>query len=289
MKAAKNYSILRYPGGKNKLTNYIKELLKVNNLSNITYIEPYAGGAAVALNLLISGTVNKIIINDIDRSIYALWYSVLNHTNELCELIITTNITIEEWYIQKEIQNNKDNCDLLRLGFSTLFLNRTNRSGIIKGGVIGGLSQKGNYKLDCRFNKQAIIEKIKTIASHKNKIKLYNLDTIELINKVIIGSKEKSFIFFDPPYYKKGSSLYVNHYSHNDHVELCKKISKLRKDYLLITYDNVEAISKLYSKFYNTTYSLKYSAQNKYEGSEIMIFGKKLFVSDELKKINNYL
>lgn len=271
----KTYSPLRYPGGKNKLTELVKQILDENQMDNsITYIEPYAGGASVALNLLISNRVKKIIINDKDRAIYAFWYCVLNHTNELCEMIINTNITIEEWLIQKEIQNNKKDVDLLSLGFSTLFLNRTNRSGILKAGVIGGFNQNGNYKLDCRFNKEEIVKKIKLISTYKKRIKLYNLDTLELINTVVIGSKSKNFIFFDPPYYKKGSSLYMNYYSHDDHVELSKKIMRLRKHNWIVTYDLVDEIISMYSSFEKRIYNLQYSAQRRYKGLEVIFFSK---------------
>src|SRR5690625_3811558 len=156
-------SPLRYPGGKNKTYQYVKHLVEINNIS--TYIEPYAGGAAVALRLLINGDVNRIMINDYDKSIYAFWHSVVFHSEELIERIWETEICMDEWFYQKEIQDNKESANLLDLGFSTLFLNRTNRSGIIKAGVIGGKKQKGNYKMDCRFNKHTITERIKLIAS----------------------------------------------------------------------------------------------------------------------------
>ncbi|MBC5630626.1 DNA adenine methylase [Clostridium sp. NSJ-6] len=273
----KTYSPLRYPGGKNKLTELVKQILDNNQMDNsITYIEPYAGGASVALNLLISNRVKKIIINDKDRSIYAFWYCVLNYTDELCEIIMDTDITIDEWYFQKEIQNNKNDVDLLSLGFSTLFLNRTNRSGILKAGVIGGINQDGNYKLDCRFNKEELVKKIKLISTYKKRIKLYNLDTLELLNTVVIGSKSKNFIFFDPPYYKKGSSLYMNFYNHNDHVELSKKIIRLRKHKWIVTYDLVDEIISMYSKFEKRIYNLQYSAQRRYKGSEVIFFSKNI-------------
>ncbi|WMN92852.1 hypothetical protein NI381_06190 [Vibrio parahaemolyticus] len=107
------------------------------------YAEPYAGGAGLALSLLLQGTVSDIHLNDFDRSIWAFWYSILNHTDAFIKLIDDTNITIEEWHKQKEVQLAKDTIDVVSLGFSSFFLNRTNRSGIIeKAGVIGGLEQK---------------------------------------------------------------------------------------------------------------------------------------------------
>ncbi|WP_207641050.1 DNA adenine methylase [Metaclostridioides mangenotii] len=285
MSGLKTYSPLRYPGGKNILNKYVINLVKSNNLINCTYIEPYTGGGAVALKLIIDNVVGHIVINDYDRSIYAFWYSVLYHTDELCNLIEKTDITIDNWYIQKKIQKEKDTTDLLTLGFSTLFLNRTNRSGIIKAGVIGGKEQKGNYKLDCRFKKDDIIYKIRLISTYRNQITLYNLDALELINNIIPTIEGEKFIFFDPPYYKKGASLYVNYYNHEDHSELKEAISNIEDSFWIITYDNVHEISSLYYEFRQTTYNLRYTAAKKHIGQEIMIYSNNVFINEDCIKI----
>ncbi len=154
------YSPLRYPGGKTKIAPFIKELFYENNLVGMDYVEPYAGGAGAALTLLFEEYVSTITINDYDRSIYAFWHSIINNTEEFCEKISKTPIDVETWLVQKEIQKNKTNETLFSLGFSTFFLNRTNISGVIKGGVIGGKKQTGKYKIDARFNKSDLISKI---------------------------------------------------------------------------------------------------------------------------------
>ncbi|MFA7662387.1 MAG: DNA adenine methylase, partial [Patescibacteria group bacterium] len=187
------YSPLRYPGGKNRLAKFIEQICVDNEISG-HYVEPYAGGASVALYLLLEKKVQKITINDFDKSLYAFWWSVLNKTDKLCDFIEHTDITIENWRKMKKIQQQKETTSLFELGFSTLFLNRTNRSGIINAGVIGGLEQKGNYKIDCRFNKMNIIRKIKLIAEHKKQIKLYNLDAIDLIKNIKKESNNKNTI-----------------------------------------------------------------------------------------------
>ena len=145
-------SPLRYPGGKSKISNFFKQFVKDNGLLDGVYVEPYAGGASVALSLLFDEYVSKIIINDKDRSIYAFWHSVLYDTENLCRLIAETPVTMENWKKLRELQkvDKKDQASLLDLGFSTFFMNRTNRSGIIKAGVIGGYAQTGNYKMDAR-------------------------------------------------------------------------------------------------------------------------------------------
>lgn len=283
--AGKNYSPLRYPGGKNKLSKYVTRLIENNDLINGTYIEPYAGGAAVALYLLINGHVNNIIINDIDRSIYAFWHSVLYETDDLCNLIRETPINMNIWNEFKEIQKNKEEAPLLQLGFSTLFLNRTNRSGILSAGVIGGKNQNGNYKMDCRFNRNQLIEKIQLIARFRDHIRLYNLDTIDLINNVINNMDNQAFVFFDPPYYKKGATLYVNSYKHEDHISLMNSISNISNHKWIVTYDNVEEIASIYSNFRIVTYSLTYTAEKKYSGSEIMVFSDNINLNDNLLNV----
>lgn len=268
------YSPLRYPGGKDKTYNYVKHLINVNNLT--TYIEPFCGGAAVAIRLLLNGDVKRIIINDFDIAIYSLWYAIIYDSESLVKLIEQTPVTMEQWHIQKEIQKNKDYANKLELAFSTLFLNRTNRSGIIKAGVIGGKNQDGNYKMDCRFNKVDLIKKIRAIAEYKNKISIYNLDAEKFIEKVIPKTR-KSLTFFDPPYYVKGKHLYTNFYNHSDHVSLAKTIKKYMKNrYWILTYDIAEQIETLYNTSRYEKYYLNYSIAKPTKGQEFLFFSKKI-------------
>lgn len=267
----KFYSPLRYPGGKNKLANFISKICVANNV-NGHYVEPYAGGAAVALYLLLGGYVKKITINDLDRSVYAFWYSVLNHTDKFCRKIKRTEITVENWKKFKKIQDDKKTANLFDLGFSTFFLNRTNRSGIIDGGIIGGKEQKGEYKIDCRFNKDALIERIKLIAKNKENIHLENLDALDLIKKI---RKNKNTIFyFDPPYFLKGPSLYLNSYEKEDHKKVSEEIKKIKDARWVVSYDDVPEIRQLYKGFLKREYSLPYSAKESRTGREIMSMSK---------------
>lgn len=271
-----HYSPLRYPGGKNKLAAFIAKIC-IDNRVNGHYVEPYSGGASVALFLLLEGFVQKITINDKDRSIYAFWYSVLNKTNQLCDLIEKTDITVNEWRIQREIQNNKNKADLLELGFSTFFMNRTNRSGIITGGIMGGVNQDGNFLIDCRFNKQELIQRIKTIASRKKDIRLYKKDAIKLISKIQLESDKSNVIFyFDPPYYLKANSLYMNHYKKESHKEVSEAIKKIQNIKWIVSYDNVPEIKDLYSDCSSKEYSFKHTAYNIRTGKEVLFFSPNL-------------
>lgn len=267
-------SPLRYPGGKDKTYNYVKHLIQLNGIK--TYIEPYAGGAAVAIRLLINNDVDRIIINDYDRSIFSLWNTIVSRPEELIYLIENTPITMEQWYIQKVVQNQKENADELSLAFSTLFLNRTNRSGIIKAGVIGGKNQDGKNKMDCRFNKEEIIKRITAISNHSDRIKVFNLDALDFIEKVVTLT-DNSLTFFDPPYYCKGQALYTNFYEHEDHVDLALAINTemLNKQWIL-TYDISKEIEDLYCGNNHIKYSLNYSISKPSKGQEFMFFSNNL-------------
>jgi DNA adenine methylase len=263
-------SPLRYPGGKGQMYDYIVDVIDNNDLTGCKYVEPFAGGAGVALKLLLDGYVERISINDYDRSIYAFWYSILNSTDEFIRQINETEICISEWHIQKNVQINKEKASLFDLGFSTFFLNRTNRSGILKAGPIGGLDQEGTYKIDCRFNRDRLIELILQIAEQRNNIELSNIDANEFIKN---ANKEGSFWFIDPPYYKKGKELYTNFFSHDDHRILSETIDvDLERVPFVITYDICDNIYQLYRHLNCEIVLLNYSVQLKKKSGEYMFY-----------------
>lgn len=280
------YSPLRYPGGKNKLSAFIAKICAENNI-NGHYVEPYSGGASVALFLLFEGYVNTITLNDKDRSIYAFWHSVLNQTEELCELIENATFNIEEWRRLKSIQNNKENTDLLLLGFSTFYLNRTNRSGIINAGVIGGIEQKGNYLMDCRFNKKDLISRIKLIASKRDNIRLYKEDAVELIDIIQREAENDNnlIFYFDPPYYFKASTLYMNHYEDVNHKIVSDKIKSIDNIRWIVSYDNVPEINSLYKECVKKEFSFKHTAYKSRVGKEILFFSPTL-INPNMENLN---
>ncbi len=271
-------SPLRYPGGKLKVVDYVKRLFEANDLLDGTYIEPYAGGASVALTLLFSEYASRIRINDIDRSIFAFWHSVLNETEALCRMITDTPVNMDVWQVQREVQARKQDAELLELGFSTFFLNRTNRSGILSGGVIGGKEQTGNFLIDARYNKKNLIERIESVAEYADRIELTSMDAVELI-KSIRRPAEKSFCYLDPPYYVKGRDLYLNYYNDDDHRDIAKAIKKYKGKWI-ISYDAVPFISELYKGFRQKEYYLSYSAGNPSKGKEIIVYSDGLVVPD---------
>lgn len=270
-------SPLRYPGGKLKVVEYIKRLFEANDLCDGTYIEPYAGGASVALSLLFSEYAGRIKINDIDRSIYAFWHSVLNETEALCRLIVDTPVNLDMWKAQREVQARKDDTDLLELGFSTFFLNRTNRSGILSGGVIGGKNQNGNFKIDARYNKTDLVERIENVADYADRIELTSMDAVALIKRYKRTPAAKTFCYLDPPYYVKGRDLYLNYYSDEDHRAIAQALKKYKGKWI-ISYDSVPFIKDLYTEYRQKEYYLSYSAGNPSKGKEIMVYSDGLVI-----------
>lgn len=272
-------SPLRYPGGKLKVVDYVKQLMEVNDLMGGTYIEPYAGGASVALSLLFSKYAGKIKINDKDRAIYAFWYAVLNETEALCRMINDVPVTMNTWQTQHELQKHKEEADFLELGFSTFFLNRTNRSGILNGGVIGGKEQQGTWKIDARFNKKDLIERIEHVAGYADLIELTNMDAVALIKRYKRTPAAKTFCYLDPPYYVKGQDLYLNYYRDEDHQDIAKAIKKFKGQWI-ISYDAVDFISELYKDYRQKEYYLSYSAGDPARGKEIMVYSNGLIIPE---------
>ena len=272
----RTFSPLRYPGGKGKIYGAIKSLIEDNGLTDKTYVEPFAGGFAIGLKLLVEGVVKKVILNDFDFHVYAFWYTVLNDHKRLIKAIKSLNISISEWKNQKEIYNKCDRRSLFKIALSTLFLNRTNFSGIIKGGPIGGLSQQSKYKIDCRFNKDRICELIETIAKYKDSMEVYNLDALEFFEKIVYKRQKDFFIYLDPPYVKKGRDLYTNFYTEKDHKNLGKTIQEKLKCDWIMTYDNDPLVGKIYKNFcFIEKFSLRYTANKNSLGTELLVMPKK--------------
>lgn len=266
------YSPLRYPGGKGRLSSFMEVLIKKTGHINGTYIEPFAGGAGIAINLLLNNYVSKIVINDLDKGIYSFWRAILTETDRFISDIISVPLSMDEWHRQRAIYMEKSQKYSYDLGFATFYLNRTNRSGIIKGGVIGGKNQSGRWKMDARFNKNTLIQRIQEIVKRKNGIHVYNKD----INSFLIHYAPKYFnnalIYFDPPYYTKGHELYMNFFRYTDHVRISEQISQLNDVDWIITYDIRDEILELYREWECRRLAWSYSAGTQKKVDEIMIF-----------------
>ena len=276
-------SPLRYPGGKSRIAGFIEDIILLNNLENCTMYELYAGGAGASLTALFSGVCSKIVLNDLDPHIYNFWLSLLEKTDEFVQLIEDIEVDIATWEKQKEIYLNHQNYSTLEVGFSTFYLNRCNRSGILQAGPIGGKDQTGNYKIDVRFNKKNLIDRIQLIASKKDCIEIRNEESIVLLENIMNHDGQASFVFLDPPYYVQGENLYLNSYQDSDHLALSKLLDLNRNANWFLTYDNAERIKELYSTFKTAYLPMTYTLQSKVKSKEIMVFSENLFLPKQLR------
>lgn len=274
-------SPLRYPGGKGLLYSRLRTIIRENNLTSNIYVEPYAGGAGAALALLVSGQVEQIAINDLDPAIYAFWKAITTQSDEFITLIKSTELSIAEWEKQREIYLTSPRDEILSLGFATFYLNRTNRSGVLNGGPIGGKNQTGNYKINARFNREGLAERIRLIAIHANRITVTNEDGIQTIQRY--SSRDDAFIYADPPYFEKAGSLYLNAFDDSDHRALAECLKNVQQAKWVLTYDNVSQVAELYPEFRRRLFALNYSAHRFRKANEIMVFSPGLSITDEIE------
>jgi len=277
-----NNTPLRYPGGKTLMTPFLTDILIENKMVNSLYAEPYAGGAGAAINLLFNGSVERIAINDAAIGIYSFWHSLVYDSKKFVNKIHKTNVSLDEWNIQRAIFK-KSLKPSFELGFATFFLSRTNRSGILAAGPIGGQDikrqQEARYKIDCRFNKELLIEKVKKIAKYKQFILVSNDDALVFLKKI---KSKNSLVYLDPPYYKQGKALYMDYYKHENHVELSRFLGKKHPFRWILSYDNVAEIRQLYSEFPLYNFDLCYTAHEIKNGSELLTHSNNLTLPNPL-------
>jgi DNA adenine methylase len=277
-------SPLRYPGGKGSLYPHLRGLLRQNDLIGGTYIEPYAGGAGAALALLITGQVSKIVINDLDPALYAFWRSAVRQPDEMAAMTRTAKLNVTEWRRQRSIYLEAKRSDYLALGFATFYLNRTNHSGVLNGGPIGGLDQTGEYKIDARFNRPALLERLRLIGMYGSKITVLKQDGLDVIRRY--AGRARTLIYADPPYFEKAGSLYMNSFTPDAHAQLAECLNEHRDSTWLLTYDDVPQVSHLYPERRRETFTLNYSAHRVVKATEVMVFSDDLCLvglSDQLQ------
>ena len=274
-------SPLRYPGGKGRLSQYVIDLIEANDLVGGQYVETYAGGAGIAITLLYLEYASRVHLNDVDPAVYSFWKAVVDHTDDLARLVRDTPLTLDERLRQKAIYKDP-NPGVLALGFATFYLNRTNRSGIIHGGVIGGNKQDGAYKIDARFNRDELVKRIEKVGSYGPRISLYNKDAAEFISGDLKQMPAKTLVYLDPPYYANGSRLYRNTYKHPDHAKIAALVGSIEQPWI-VSYDNADAIRELYAPFRQQVFGLGYAANSVYEGKEVMVFGDDVVVPGDVQ------
>lgn len=269
-------SPLRYPGGKAALVDLLQNTIRINGVAGEPYYEPFAGGAGAALGLLRQGVVSAVHLNDYDPCVYAFWRAILEHPMRFKKAICKIPLTLEEWKKQRAVYRDKEHRaeKSFRLGFATFFLNRCNRSGIIFGSApIGGYRQDGTWKIDARFNRQGLIERVRWLENSRNSITVSNYDALEFLKgNVPRGNRRKSmFVYLDPPYYTHGRRLYYSSYGEDDHRKLAQYVKRQRILKWLMSYDDCAFVRQLYKNMIRSHKQLQYSLQKKMRAHELLI------------------
>lgn len=261
-------SPLRYPGGKAALAGLFADILTGLGVTDPTYVEPYAGGAGAGIALLREGLVSKLVINDIDPAVHAFWRAATENNAELVDRVLQSPLDVDEWRAQRDIYRSKPK-SIIDLGFAFFYLNRTNRSGVLNAGVIGGNDQRGNYKIDARFNRTTLAERLRAIGSLSAKIEVSDLDGRTVIQRY--GNDPSAFLYIDPPYVQAGSQLYLNSFDGRDHEALAKIVRDVGAAHWLVTYDTSPLIERLYGGLFQCHLELNYSARHPGRAHELLV------------------
>jgi len=272
-------SPLRYPGGKARLAPYLARLIEAQQPRPWQYAEPFAGGAGAALHLLWDGSVDRIHLNDLNPGIAAFWRASLDFPNEFCRQIRTVPLTIDEWQRQAEIYANPSGCDDFELGFATFYLNRTNRSGILDARPIGGFEQLGRWKIDARFNREALCVRIQAIADLRHRIYVTEYDALDFL-AVIKDIAADVFVYADPPYLVQGEGLYLHAFDADAHLQLAKLLASADFPWILTYDDDPRITNLLYSGGRCATFDIAHTAHRQHVGTEAVIYSENLVVPD---------
>lgn len=262
-------SPLRYPGGKAALAGFFGEVIDRLGIESATYVEPYAGGAGAGIALLRQDMVERLVINDIDPAVRSFWASVTSETEQFATLIADAPLDVDEWRRQKAIYRASDESNQLALGFAFFYLNRTNRSGILNAGPIGGVRQDGNYKIDARFNRSQLAERVVAVGALASRITVLGMDGMAVVHRY--ASDPKAFVYIDPPYVEMGGSLYLNAFTHRDHADLAEKLDRQHDGNWVVTYDPSDFVRQLYRRHDVREYQLSYSAHRTGKATELLV------------------
>lgn len=263
------YTPLRYPGGKAKFGPFLATVLRASRLVDSAYAEPYAGGAGAGLHLLFRGLVSRVHLNDIDRGLTSFWKAALVHNERFAREVERIPLTVREWDRQRQaLRTLRCGFDL---GLAFFYLNRTNRSGIMNGGVIGGRAQTGAWGIDARFNRAELAARVRALAPLRRQISITRLDALAFLDEMA-GNRSKTLTYLDPPYFGQGQKLYPNFYTPADHAEIASYLRSYRHPWLM-TYDSCDEIRSLYRSRRLLESELSYSAREVRRGRELVILG----------------
>ncbi len=234
-------SVLRYPGSKARFSSFIARTISLNAGRPRLFVEPFCGGASVSIALLEDGVVDEIAINDVDPLIAQLWSTVFSKAGAewLAQRVGDVPLSVEEWKRQKALTPASQREAALKC----LYLNRTSFNGIIhQSGPLGGWGQK-NIKIDVRFNRRRLADRILALSELRSKVTVANQGWRAFCER--FAEDERAVIYLDPPYYHKAEQLYGHVFDEDEHEALRDFLRKLSRPWLL-SYDDAQEVRDLY-------------------------------------------
>ena len=243
-------SPLRYPGSKRRLANYVRQALQLNNIRPSLYVEPFVGGASIGLQLMQYDLVDKVIFMDLDPWVASFWDTLFFDTEWLITKIRSTNVTLKLW---NELKTGRPR-SRREQAWTCFYLNRTSFSGILekKAGPLGGQKQESEYKIDCRYPGERLIERIEKIANFRDKVwGVWNCSWEDGITSIRKEQKQKklppkdTFYYLDPPFFEEAEDLYRYYFDEADHIRLRDYLFEF-KDNWLLSYDYADQVNTLY-------------------------------------------
>jgi len=239
-------SPLRYPGAKRQLIPLFNSLLLQAPVG--TFVEPFAGGASVALHVAVNGLAERVILGEADPLVYAFWYVACFDTPWIIEQIQTVDVTLANW----ERFKARPGETLRDRALSCLFLNRTSFSGILheRSGPIGGRSQRSPYPINCRFPRSELVRRVSVVGELAEAGRIGAVlcgDYQDTIAAAVDHSASRdALLYLDPPFYAKAQTLYRLSFGADDHRRLADYVMGCDIPWLL-SYDSHPSIQDLYS------------------------------------------
>jgi DNA adenine methylase len=262
-------SFFRYPGGKSRIAHQI-----VKEMGNIQeYREPFFGGGSIGLEVLESLPLGADVwVNDKYPPLASLWKMIIEDPYPLMDRISEYVPTVDDFFRIKQIflgmpeilseEERAMMCLVLhQISFSGL--------GVKAGGPIGGKTQKGTYKVDCRWSPRTLNAKI--LKAHRlfqrANVTCTAVDYVRLLE----DATPQTTVYLDPPYYVRGNDLYQEPFSVQDHEELAVILRGLDCKWF-ISYDDCPEIRDLYSWAKIIEFKRQYAIKNaKREVVELLI------------------
>lgn len=248
-------SAFRYPGSKDKIADDVLKwfppsvLYSFANRSLSCYCEPFIGCGAMAVKVLpLLASSTRVVIADKDYGIVCLWKAVRDNPKELSRKLLNFTPSVEAFADFKTRDGSRDG-DPVDIGFRKFALHQMSFSGLgaMAGGPIGGVAQRSDYAVDCRFRPERHARHI----GDQHKL-LKRFASVEIIDGdfslALDRVPDDGFAYMDPPYFLKGGELYVNNMTPEDHERLAGILATARYEWAL-SYDDHERIRKLYGEW----------------------------------------